>query len=38
MPRVIIIASSKGALGGPNISPFTYCPFPFTLAIIRSRE
>ena len=38
MPRVIIVASSKGALGGLNISPFTYYPFPFTLAIIRSKK
>ena len=38
MPRVIIIASSKGALGGLNASLFTYCPFPFAPAIIRSGE
>ena len=37
MPRVIIIASSKGALGGLNISPPTYCPFPFALTIIKSK-
>ena len=29
MPRVIIITSSKGALEELNISPFTYCFFPF---------
>ena len=38
MPRVVIVASSKGALKGLNISLFTYCPFPFTLTIIRSKE
>ena len=38
MPRVIIIASSKGALEGLNISLSTYYPFPFALAIIRSGE
>ena len=38
MPRVVIIASGKGALGGPNISPPAYCPFPFALAIVRSGE
>ena len=38
MPKVVIIASSKGALGGLNMSLSTYCPFPFALAIIRSRE
>ena len=38
MPKVVIVASSKGALGGLNISPFTYCPFPFALTIIRSKE
>ena len=38
MPRVVIIASNKGALGGLNISPFTYYLFTFALAIIKSRE
>ena len=38
MPKVVIIASSKGALGGLNISLSTYCPFTFVLAIIRSKE
>ena len=38
MPKVVIIASSKGALGGHNISPFTYCPFPFIFTIIKSKE
>ena len=38
MPRVVIIASGKGALSKLNISPPTYCPFPFILAIIRSKE
>ena len=38
MPRVVIIASNKGALGGPNASPFTYCLFPFIFTIIRSKE
>ena len=38
MPRVVIIASNRGALGGPNASPFTYCPFPLAPTIVRSGE
>ena len=38
MPRVVIVASSRGALKGLNISPLTYYPFPFALTIIRSKE
>ena len=38
MPRVIIVASGKGALERLNTSLSTYCPFPFALAIIKSRE
>ena len=38
MPKVIIIANSGGALERPNASPFTYCPFPFAPAIVRSKE
>ena len=38
MPKVVIIASSKGALEELNISLSTYCPFPFILIIIRSKK
>ena len=38
MPRVVIVASSKGALKGLNASPSIYCPFPFALIIVRSGE
>ena len=38
MPRVVIVASSKGALKGPNISLSIYRFFPFALTIIRSGE